>query len=312
MNIVKIVVIALISISSIIFAASIGLALYVILPRKQSMQKTLDTDVQKGWIDIVSWNLWEKEQVTINSPYGYTIQGTWLPVTHACGTMIFYHGHSWTRYGSLKYLPMFRNLGFNALIIDLRAHGASGGNTCTYGAREKDDGKACTDWVVAKTGGNHVIGLHGESLGAVAALLHSSEDPRIAFVIADSAFSSLEEELIFHYKKLTRAPLFPVFTITKLLIPLFAGGFRLQDSKPIQTIQTLRAPVLFIHGLADDFTPHTMSIALYEAIRAHGNAELALIPGARHSQAIAVNPTLYEGHVITFLHKYGIIQNPPQ
>ncbi|HRS65879.1 MAG TPA: CocE/NonD family hydrolase [Spirochaetia bacterium] len=292
----------------IILAVSVGLALYVVLPKKPGMERTLSTDAQKGWIDIVSWNRWNKEKVTIQSPFGYSIEGTWLPVPNARGTVLFYHGHSWTRYGSVKYVPIFKKLGFNALIIDLRGHGATGGITCTYGWKEKEDGKACVDWIIAKTSGNTCIGLHGESLGAATALLHAAEDNRISFVIADAAFSSLKALLIARYKALTKAPLFPVFTLVEYIIPLISGGFAMNKSEPIEAVKKLAIPVLFIHGIADDFTPHEMSIAMYETAKQHGNAELYLVPNARHSQSLPVNPTGYEETVTNFFRKYTITE----
>ncbi len=308
MNIVKLLLLAISSSLLIMCIVSFGLALYVVFPKKLGTEKTLSTDAQKGWIDIVSWNRWNKEKVTIPSPFGYNIEGTWLPLPNAHGTVILYHGHSWTRYGSVKYLPIFRKLGFNALIIDLRGHGATGGTTCTYGWKEKEDSKACVDWVIAKTNGNTPIGLHGESLGGATALLHAAEDNRIAFVIADAAFSSLKELLVVRYKALTKAPVFPVFTLAEYLIPLVSGGFTMSKSEPREAVKNLKVPVLFIHGLADDFTPYDMSIAMYEIAKLHNKAELYLVPNARHAQSQPVNPEGYEEAVANFLKKYTIIQ----
>lgn len=303
-GIIKLLLIVTLFSLFIMLTVSIGLALYVVLPKKFDFDKTLSVDAEKGWIDIVSWNRWKKEKVTILSPLGYNIEGTWLPLSQAQGTVIFYHGHSWTRYGSLKYVPLFRKLGFNALIIDLRGHGATGGKTCTYGWKEKEDGKACVDWVIAKTNGNTCIGLHGESLGAATALLHATEDRRIAFVIADSAFSSLKELLVIRYKSLTKAPLFPVFTLAELCITLISGGFHLHYAEPLEAVKSLQIPVLFIHGLADDFTPYEMSVAMYEIAKLHNKAEIYLVPEARHSQSQPVNPVGYEEAVTSFLKKY--------
>ncbi len=282
----------------------LAFSLYVVLPRKLESEKALAVDADKGWIDIVAWKNWVKEEVSITSSFGYRIKGTYLPLPGSQKTVIFYHGHSWSRYGSLKYVPLFRKFGFNSLIIDSRAHGASGGVTCTYGWKEKEDGKACADWVIGKTGPGTLIGLHGESLGAVCALLHASIDPRIAFVVADAAFSDLHEILLYRYKDSVRLPLFPVFYLAEFFLPLVAGGFSVGKVSPVSETHKIQAPVLFIHGADDNYTPPYMSERMYKEKIKTGKAELLLVPGARHAKSLPTNPELYEKTVRKFLDSH--------
>jgi alpha/beta superfamily hydrolase len=41
----------------------------------------------------------------------------------------------------------FRQLGYNTLLVDFRAHGNSGGNTCTVGYYESEDVKLAYDYI---------------------------------------------------------------------------------------------------------------------------------------------------------------------
>ena len=72
------------------------------------------------------------------------------------------------------------------LAYDSRAHGESGGDACTYGFYEKKDLSRAID----RLGGGPVLAF-GISLGAAVALQSAADDPRIARVVAVSAFSDL-------------------------------------------------------------------------------------------------------------------------
>ena len=65
-------------------------------------------------------------------------------------TMILVHGISYTRMGMVKYMPIFRRLGWNILIYDQRFFGRSGGSNTSFGYYEKRDLVAAFDWAKNK------------------------------------------------------------------------------------------------------------------------------------------------------------------
>ena len=142
----------------------------VLRPRLYGYDETWDIEVGKGRIDPLWWNSLPTQEVWIDSPFGYKIHALWVPNAASKQTVILVHGITYTLWGSVKYMPLFWNRGFNVLLIDNRHHGKSGGRNCTFGFRERWDVKACVDWVYGQTGQDSIVGLHGESMGAAIVL----------------------------------------------------------------------------------------------------------------------------------------------
>ncbi len=154
----------------------------VLRPRLFGYDETWDIEVGKGRIDPAWWNSLPAEEVWIDSPFDYKIHAVWVPGSASKRTVILVHGITYTLWGSVKYMPLFWNRGFNVLLIDNRHHGKSGGRIARFGFRERWDVKACVDWVYGQTGQDSIVGLHGESMGAAIVLqllrsIHASGRP---------------------------------------------------------------------------------------------------------------------------------------
>ena len=72
------------------------------------------------------------------------------PDSMARGTVIMFHGHGGTKGGNSAEAAAFRKMGYNIFQIDFRAHGNSGGNTCTIGYDEAEDVKLAYDYIKKK------------------------------------------------------------------------------------------------------------------------------------------------------------------
>ncbi|MCI2455285.1 alpha/beta hydrolase, partial [Listeria monocytogenes] len=70
----------------------------------------------------------------------------------------------------------------------------SGGKTTSYGYYEKEDLAKIVKWLRQKLGESAIIGIHGESMGAVTTLLYAAKPEANAnFYIADCPFASFED-----------------------------------------------------------------------------------------------------------------------
>ena len=103
------------------------------------------------------------------------------------GLVIYLHGSSDDRRGGVGIAESFTPLGFEVLAYDLRAHGSSGGDACTYGVLESRDLARVLDHEPPGP-----VALIGFSLGASVALQAAARDPRISLVVAVAPFSDLE------------------------------------------------------------------------------------------------------------------------
>ncbi len=286
----------------ILIAASWHFSNIVIYPRVLSPEESYDLEVSEGRLDSVQFEAWPKEDVQIQSPYGYELFGLYIPVNDSDKVIILCHGVTNTLYGSARYVDIFRQRGFNVLMIEFRNHGRSGGSNTSYGFYEKHDLAAWVDWVMTRCDATCRVGTHGVSLGAATAIQHAAIDPRVTFCIADCSFASASEEFTYRLKVeygLSPFPLVPLGSlVTKLRVGYFYG-----DVSPIMDVAELDIPVLFIHGQADDYIPPEASIRMHDV--KPGPKQLYLVPNAHHAGAYGEDPEAYDRAVEGFLEKYG-------
>ena len=194
----------------------------------------------------------ESYQVSITSSFGYELLGTYVfNPTPTNNTVILLHGIGCDRWESMKYADMYLDLGFNVLAYDSRAQGSSGGKDITLGFFEKTDLDNIIKWVrwVNPKG---IIGVHGESLGAVTALLQAEVEPtqtNVNFYVADCPYSDLWDlmnvKISGNFK--------PSFQFSGAFILFYANlvalkksHFSLHAVSPITEICDIQTPILFI------------------------------------------------------------------
>lgn len=139
-----------------------------------------------------------REDINLTTTDGIRISGWWIPVDHPRGTVVLVHGLNRTRIEMAKKVEPLHAWGFNCILIDLRHHGASGGDRSTFGITEKLDVRAAVDFALSKSPGPIV--LWGVSLGGATATLAAADDPRVGGLIADSSYDSLPSTVRHHLR----------------------------------------------------------------------------------------------------------------
>lgn len=270
----------------------------VAYPHLFSMKETWI--IEKGKNLIYRYPTLKKEAVTITSFDGYRLHGTYVPAEKKSNKyVIITHGNSYTRFGSLKYLDLFYQEGFNVLIYDDRGHGENAKAICTMGLKESKDLLAIIDYVHHRFGQNILLGLHGESMGAAISLMALSAHPSLAFVVADCPYADLDGVLKHQLKIHYHLPGF--------LVPL-AGGvchllyhYNFARVKPIKALKDNAVPLCFMHGEGDTFIPSEHSIRLAKANK--GYSEVYLFPYSEHAQSFTDHEKDYRAIVHAFLAK---------
>jgi fermentation-respiration switch protein FrsA (DUF1100 family) len=203
---------------------------------------------------------------------------------------------------SIKYMNLFLERGFNAVIYDHRRHGESGGKTTSYGHYEKFDLKAIVDWLKAEKGPGIQVGIHGESMGAATMLLYAGilEDGA-DFYIADCPFSDFKEQLAYRLKAEMKLPPKLFLPVADLFLRM-REKYSIADVSPISVIENIKKPILFIHSEKDDFILPTMSEALYE--KKKGPKKLYLAVNGIHAQSFNENKEDYKKVIDEFLEEY--------
>lgn len=258
--------------------------------------------------DINRFNSLEKEYVTLDSSFGYQLKGIFIKnAAKTQDTVILVHGIGKDKTWSyMKYGNIFLDYGYNVFVFDSRNHGESGGNHPSYGFYEREDLQTCTSYVKSKSP-EGVLGIHGESMGAATVLLWTEKyNGDVSFCIEDCGYSDLHE---LFYERLTD------YNIPRLLRPLILNyaslvcrvkeGFFLSEVSPIQKIDKVKMPVMFIHGDKDDFVPPEMANELFN--KKNGMKALYYAQGAGHAKSINVDKVKYREEINSFLKGSALI-----
>lgn len=206
------------------------------------------------------------ERVSIRSRDGLLLTGRYYHITDSNRLEILFHG--W-RSNALRDAcggaKIARDVGFNQLIVDQRAHGDSEGKTVTFGILEKYD---CLDWVnyaVERFGKDVQILLGGVSMGAATVLMASALQlpENVKAITADCGYTSPEAII----RKVCRDMGIPDrlgYPFVRMSARVF-GGFSLADGGAVEAVRSARVPIMIMHGEEDDFVPFSMSREIYDA-----------------------------------------------
>ena len=167
-------------------------------------------------------------------------------------------------YNYLARVSAFRQLGFSVLVFDYRGYGLSKGDFPNEVQVYQDSQAAWKYLRDVRQIPPEQIFIYGESLGGAIALDLAIRHSEVGGLIMQSSFTSMAEAV-------KHKPFLQIFPINFLLSERF-------DS--LAKVQSLKVPVLFLHGKSDSVVPSEMSQRLYDA--ASEPKQLSIISDADH------------------------------
>jgi len=271
----------------------------------------------------------QKEEFDVRAPDGVLLRG-WIarPAQPGANWVLVFHGVADNRMGVLEHARILLLAGYNVVMMDARAHGASEGPIATYGWLERNDTRAIIDALLASERDKYISvqmstpfpprspadalpRLHlfalGESMGAGIALQSAAVDPRIEAVVAEASFASLREAS-YDYAGLRRYPwlgktLFVPGTWTLLYRGESIAGFSADEVSPEKSVAERPFPVLLICDGEDVALPCRHTERIYAAAR--GPKQLWIVPHAFHTAALGYQPDEFRRRVLTFFAEYA-------
>ncbi len=246
----------------------------------------------KNW-----YNSLEKKEFYVESQYGYNIHLTYVknPVITP-HTIIICHGVTSRTDGVIKFLNMFLKNGYNALFIDHRAHGKTGGKKVSYGYFERYDLAKAIQWVRTQNSGK--IGMIGESMGA-GILMQTLMVEKVDFIIEDCGYSTFDREVKHQLGRAKFVPVYPTYYFTRFLVWLF-GGYDIKKASPVDALKQTDIPVMVVHGEQDKYVPFYMSSIIYDAVKSPLKM-LYAAKDSRHACSYEDHPEEYQTKVWEFL-----------
>src|SRR5713226_9561086 len=279
-----------------------------------------------------------REDFDVRAPDGALLQGWKVRPKNPNGNwVLLFHGVADNRVGVIGQSEFLLRAGYSVVMMDARAHGASGGPIATYGWLERNDTRAIIDalvrsevdryadeqirsgkWKVlvedeAKPADAvhfqvpqpgtpaHIFAL-GESMGAGIVLQSAAADPRIEAVVAEASFANLREAA-YDYAGLRKYPwlgktLFAPGTWTLLYRDEKLAGFPVAEVSPQKSVAARAFPVLLICDEQDVALPCRHSEMIYAAAR--GPKQLWVVPRAFHTAAYGFEPEEFRRRVLSF------------
>lgn len=274
------------------------LTAYVAKPAYHTVADTAQYMKDQGfWRD---YDTMDKEELKISSYDGYILHATYIPAAEPGDQyVIISHGYTSNRMGSLKYMHLFREMGYNCLIYDNRSHGDNRRGICTMGKRENGDLVAMIRYVHRRFGDDIYLGLHGESMGAALQIMALREKPRIQFIINDCGYARMMDVITYNARAILHLPRWICYPAS--LASLCYFGFSYTELNPIDALKDNQVPICFIHGAKDDFILCSHSEQMHAMTQ--GYSELHLFPEAKHALSIDSDEEHYAQVVHDFLQK---------
>lgn len=216
------------------------------------------------------------------------------------------HGLGDTRAGLRDWIELFARANWDVVTFDLRAHGISDGDHCTYGLLESKDFLSVLEEIRAEGTYDRMV-LFGYSLGGAITLLAESRTnaPEIRGVISCGAYADFPKQADFHLRRRTRG-----LSTEGWRDEVVAGGGEVLGV-PLSTLSPAEAlrnadstvPVLLIHGTEDATVPVESAQEL--AAAAGSRAEVYIVPDAGHVDLLDVGGEPLRKAVLHHLERFA-------
>ncbi|KAI4371601.1 hypothetical protein MLD38_009930 [Melastoma candidum] len=219
--------------------------------------------------------------------------------------VIYCHGNSGCRADANEAVIILLPSNITVFTLDFSGSGLSDGEFVSLGWHERDDLRVAVSYL-RSIQYISAIGLWGRSMGAVTCMLYGAEDPSIAGMVLDSAFSNLYDlmlELADVYK--IRAPKFTVRMAVQYMrrIIIRKAKFDIMDLNCLQVAPKSFIPALFGHANEDKFIQPRHSNLIFKLYA--GDKNIIKFDGDHNSS----RPQFYYDSVSIFFHN---VMHPPQ
>jgi alpha-beta hydrolase superfamily lysophospholipase len=218
------------------------------------------------------------------------------------GTVLLFHGIMSNKGLILSEASAFRSFGYNVLLVDFRAHGNSGGNTTTIGAKEAEEVKLAVDYTAGL--GEKNIYLWGSSMGAVVvAKAVADYNLQPSGIILEMPFASLQSHLQARARALgfQGLPEKPFGFFVSCWIG-WERGFNGLKHRTADYVKKIDCPVLLQYGGRDTYVLNRETDRVFEAVHSV-NKKKVVYENAGHESLQQNDPAKWDREVKLFLEK---------
>lgn len=252
---------------------------------------------RKKWLDICKI---ETVRVTADDQ-AVLVGNTYIVDENSHKWVLGIHGYSGNRDGMEEPVSRFGLAQYNALIMDLRAHGESGGKFKGMGWLDRKDLCRWVDKIISIDPEAEII-IYGISMGGAAAMMVSGEKlpANVKGIVEDCGYSDVWNMFKYEVKYIFKIPAFPILHMASFISSIRAG-YNFREASAIAQVAKCEKPMLFIHGPKDILVNPNMMPLAYDACPAP-KAKL-MIEGAGHANSYILDTELYYNTVFQFIEQ---------
>ncbi|HWE95857.1 MAG TPA: alpha/beta fold hydrolase [Tepidisphaeraceae bacterium] len=231
------------------------------------------------------------------------LAGWWIPAagrSERC--VIFLHGYADAKIGAIAWAPVWHELGFNVLAIDLRAHGESAGTYCTAGFWERHDVSQVIDELRAvRPQETRQLVLFGVSMGAAVAAATAAMRSDLSAIVLESPFADFRHAAMAQMERLG-TPGRP-FQHLSLKLAQSVAGCDFGAVRPVEMIREIACPLMIVAPDGDAMMSAEDRDAIEQAFHSRDRSDADVFWPVRtgHLLALHAEPEEYERRLRTFL-----------
>ena len=247
------------------------------------------------------------EEVSVTTSDGFTLNGWYMPTQNGAAVMLM-HGFTAFPYHMLEEADILQQHGYGALLISVRNHNFSDGDTLSFGCdnREMADLEAWYQFLIEQDGVDpDKIGMLGQSMGGSLVIQYAHLNENIKAVVAHSAAPSFDDTVVSFAAYTTGLPTW----VSKLI----AGPILFWIDREIDCdLSTVSAKdwigdispraIYILNGGRDDQLPANSEQLLLDAA---GEPKFSwLCEGSGHHECDTDYPEEFETRIIDFFDQY--------
>lgn len=229
---------------------------------------------------------------------GRMIRGWFAQGVPGEGAVLLLHGVRADRTAMLGRARWLYSQGYSVMLIDFQSAGESDGDAITLGYREADDALRALSWLRQRLPRERVA-VAGTSMGGAAILL-AKPPLRTEALVIEQVYPTIDEAVRDRID-LHLGHAFSFLAPVLLRTMSWHLGFGPEALRPIDHVDGLSGPTLFVAGEKDEHVTLAQSRAIYA--RAGGKKELWIVPGARHVDLYAYDTQAWRTRVGDFLRR---------
>ena len=194
-------------------------------------------------ISLASIGLAGATEEAITTADGIQIMAWYSPPPEGRPTIVFFHGNGGFIAAFADRIARAQEKGYGMMLVEYRGYSGLQGTPTEEGLYA--DGRAALDWLAKHDVPSTSVFLYGESLGSGVATKLATER-HVAGVILESPYTSAAAVGELHYW---------MFPVTLLISDRYDSLSRIKD---------IHAPLLVMHGGADNVIPQAQGRALFD------------------------------------------------